>query len=408
MTESVLVVGFNVRPLARSAKKGGYRVLAVDFWGDLDLGEWADEFYAVLNQQPDRRPDRPQTPTVEALVKGAEKILEEHGPVDYILASGGFDDHPEAWSQLDYLGELVGNTPEGMQAARNRVLTQETAKRVGAAIPRSYEISEISQFQWATNQLELPILVKPKQGSGGFHSRVLRTEKEIDHYSLRHRPFPREPILVQELIHGTDASVSLLSTDQEVRAVSVNEQLIGLPELGKARTKAYCGNIVPLKASAKIVKTLETISEDICGYLKLIGSNGIDYVIDKKGTPFFMEINPRIQATIEALELVSNSNIATMHIEAWKGMLPKELPTPKAYCARIIVYARTQCQIPNLSNMPGVVDIPIPGSRAKSGDPICTVNHIAASKKKALEGAWELVNTIYSYIIPAPPPPEHQ
>lgn len=408
MSESVLVVGFNVRPLARSAKRGGYRVLAVDFWGDLDLEEWADEYYAVLDQQPDQRPDRPNTPTVEALVKGAQQILEEYGPVDYILASGGFDDHPEAWNQLGNLGTLVGNTPEGMQAARNRALTQETAKRVGAAIPRSYEISEISQFQWATNQLELPILAKPKHGSGGFHSRILRTDEDIDHYSVRHRPSLQEPILVQELIHGIDASVSLLSTGQEVQTVSVNEQLIGLPELGKARTKAYCGNIVPLKAPAKIVKTLKTISEDICSYLKLIGSNGIDYVIDKKGTPFFMEINPRIQATIEALELVTNSNVATMHIDAWKGALPTEPPIPKAYCVRIIVYAKTQCQIPNLSNIPGVVDIPIPGSHANSGDPICTVNHIAASKKKALEGAWELANTIYSYIIPTPPLPEDQ
>jgi predicted ATP-grasp superfamily ATP-dependent carboligase len=400
MMESVLVVGFNARPLARSANKGGFRVLAVDFWGDLDLTEWVDGYFAILNQQADHRPERPIVPTAESLVKGAQQLLEREGPVDYIIISGGFDDHLEALNHLRKLGTLVGNTSEEMQKARDRSRTQEVAHRFGAFTPRSFEAEETQQFQWATNQLELPILVKPKYGSGGFHSRILRTEEDINYYTVRHQFSQRDPVLVQELIHGTDASVSLLSTIEDTMTLSVNEQLIGLPELGKGRSKGYCGNIVPLEASTKLIKKLSRISEDICHHLKLIGSNGIDYVIDKTGTPFLMEINPRIQATIEALELVSNINLATLHIDAWKGQLPTDTPSLHAYCARIIVYAKIPCEIPNLSNIPGVVDIPMPGSLADRGDPICTVNHIAASRNKALEGAWEIVNTIYKYIIP--------
>jgi len=398
--ESVLVVGFNVRPLARSAKKGGYRVLAVDFWGDLDLTEWADEHFAILNQQPDQRPDRPLTPTAESLVAGSQQLLEEHGPVDYILTSGGFDDHPEALNHLSKLGTLVGNTSKDMQRAREKQLTQVIAHRFGAATPQSFEVCDENRFLWAINQLELPILVKPKHGSGGFHSRILRTDQEINHYATHHKFSTQESILVQELIQGTDASVSLLGTGKTTVTLSVNEQLIGLPELGKGRTKAYCGNIVPLSTSSGLINRLTKISEEICENLKLIGSNGIDYVIDKDGAPFFMEINPRIQATIEALELVSNLNLVTLHIEAWKGRLPPVLPSLKAYCARIIVYAKKRCAIPNLSNVPGVVDIPMPGSLVDRGDPICTVNHVADSRKSAWEGAWNIVQTIYKHLIP--------
>ncbi len=400
MTESVIVVGFNVRPLARSAKKGGFRVLAVDFWGDLDLPEWADHHYAVLNQQPEHRPDRPQLPTAKSLIVGSHQLLEKHGPVKYILPSGGFDDHPEAWRQLGKLGTLVGNTVEGIQRARDRVLTEKIAHRVGAATPQSFEANDQKQFQWATNQLALPMLVKPKHGSGGFQSRVLRTDDDILQYTTRHEFADHEPMLVQELIKGTDASVSLLSTGQASITLSVNQQLIGLTELGKGRTKAYCGNIIPLDAHPDIKARLSKTSEEMINHLELIGSNGIDYVIDDDGTPFFMEINPRIQATIEALELVSNFNIATLHIDAWKGHLPTEIPSLKAYCARIIVYARTACIIPNLSNIPGVVDIPMPGSQANRGDPICTVNHVANSQSTALKGAWNIVETIYKHLSP--------
>jgi predicted ATP-grasp superfamily ATP-dependent carboligase len=404
--ESVLVVGFNVRPLARSAKKSGYRVLAVDFWGDMDLSEWADEHIAILHQQPDQRPDRPFTPTAESLVTGAQQLLEEHGPVEYIIASGGFDNHLEAWKHLGTLGKLAGNSSEGMQKARNRSLTHEIAKRNGAATPRSFEATDRKQFVWATNQLALPILVKPKFGSGGFHSRVLQTEDDLNHYMVRRTFTHREPVLVQDLIQGTDASVSLLGSGKASVTLSVNEQLIGLPELGKGRTKAYCGNIIPLQTTSEIVTQISAISEEICNQLNLVGSNGIDFVVDKKGTPYFMEINPRIQATIEALELVSNYNVARLHIDAWKGKLPQERSSLQASCTRIIVYAKTACQIPNLSNIPGVVDIPIPGSHANRGDPICTVNHVAATKEDSLEGAWHIVNTIYSHLTPVSTPSE--
>jgi predicted ATP-grasp superfamily ATP-dependent carboligase len=252
----------------------------------------------------------------------------------------------------------------------------------------------------ATNRLELPLIVKPKHGSGGFHSRVLRTESDIARYILHQEFTDKEPVLVQELIHGIDASVSILATGTKAIALSINEQLIGLSDLGKGNTKAYCGNIVPLKAKSKILDKLRGVSEEMSVKLGLVGSNGFDFVIDKKGIPYFMEINPRIQATIEAIELVSNVNVVTLHLDACNGQLPKRPLKPRAFCARIIVYARFPCIISNLSSIPGIVDIPMPNSRADRGDPVCTVNHLAASRKDALAGAWSIVNTIYQNLQP--------
>jgi len=169
---SVLVVGFNVRPLARSAKKAGLKVLAVDFWGDLDLIQWVDKHLAVLDQQPNQRPNRPQIPTADALVTGVQQLLEEAGPVDHLIASGGFDDHPEAWKKLGSLAPLAGNTSEVMINARNHQLIGKIAEEYGAALPTSFEVNSIKAFQTAVNKLELPLLVKPKFGSGGFHTRI--------------------------------------------------------------------------------------------------------------------------------------------------------------------------------------------------------------------------------------------
>ena len=242
--------------------------------------------------------------------------------------------------------------------------------------------------------------MKPKFGSGGFHTRVFESETDLDNYADRHKFSVTDPILVQTLIAGTDASVSILGNGQESVTVSVNEQLIGLPELGKGRTKAYCGNIIPLETSPETKAQLAKVSEDISCHLGLLGSNGFDFVVDSSDTVYFMEINPRIQATIEAIELVSNVNVVSQHLQACQGHLPKDAPKIRAFCARVIVYAQTDCEIPNLSNIPGIVDIPMPGSVASRGDPVCTVNHIAATRKTALDGAWDIVKTIYNNLRP--------
>jgi predicted ATP-grasp superfamily ATP-dependent carboligase len=157
---------------------------------------------------------------------------------------------------------------------------------------------------------------------------------------------------------------------------------------------------VPLDAPSDIINRLASTSEGIGRQLELVGSNGFDYVVDEEGVPFFMEINPRIQATIEDLEFVNSFNVVNLHIEAWNGNLPERISPFKGYCARIIVYAKSLVEIPNLSNIPGVVDIPMPGSHAERGDPVCTVNHVASTEAKALKGAWEIVNTIYSLLSP--------
>ncbi len=47
---SILVIGFNTRPLAYSLKRAGYRVYAVDFFGDEDLYPNVDDCIIVTNE----------------------------------------------------------------------------------------------------------------------------------------------------------------------------------------------------------------------------------------------------------------------------------------------------------------------------------------------------------------------
>ena len=49
-SNSVLVVGFNIRPIAYSLSKAGYLVYAVDFFGDVDFYPYIEDFIIVMNE----------------------------------------------------------------------------------------------------------------------------------------------------------------------------------------------------------------------------------------------------------------------------------------------------------------------------------------------------------------------
>ena len=49
-SEPVLVIGFNTRPLAYSLNQAGYKVYAVDFFGDLDLYPYVEDSLIVTKR----------------------------------------------------------------------------------------------------------------------------------------------------------------------------------------------------------------------------------------------------------------------------------------------------------------------------------------------------------------------
>ena len=49
-SKSVLLTGFNVRPLANSLFNAGYEVYAVDFFGDLDLFPFVKDSLIVIKE----------------------------------------------------------------------------------------------------------------------------------------------------------------------------------------------------------------------------------------------------------------------------------------------------------------------------------------------------------------------
>jgi predicted ATP-grasp superfamily ATP-dependent carboligase len=177
--------------------------------------------------------------------------------------------------------------------------------------------------------------------------------------------------------------------------ISVNEQLIGIEQLGVAAPFGYCGNIVPLKTNSTSINRVKTVAVRLGKKLGLVGSNGLDFVIGENRKPYLLEVNPRFQATLECIHYVTGLNLVTEHLKSWWGEVPTQVPQPQGYAIKMIAFAKEKSVVPTLDDIDFIFDISHPGVIVEKGDPICTVQVTALHRQVAVNAAFQTVSKIY-------------
>jgi hypothetical protein len=236
------------------------------------------------------------------------------------------------------------------------------------------------------------VVLKPAFGGGGIGIRLVGSSKELESaFKGVLRAGDGESPYVQEYIQGIDASASVLLSGDEARCLTVNEQLIGNERLGVPRRFGYCGNIIPL-GRPDLESAIAGEAKALCGEIGLVGSNGVDFVVSDR--PYLMEINPRFQGTIDCVEGLLGINLVEEHIRACAGELG-DYGQPRGYSVKLILYAKDDVKVPDLTKFRDVVDIPREGSVIKRGHPICSVLKFGSARRKTIAEAFGASSEIY-------------
>jgi predicted ATP-grasp superfamily ATP-dependent carboligase len=393
------VIGFNARPIAWSAKKAGASVIVSDYWGDDDLSACCESWIAVLTPKPGARQRQPlDMPLPVALVDNLLYLAKDK-QLDMVLIGSGFDDHSEAIEPLEDLGLVVGCSSSEMDRARDYDRLRKITKKLDVLIPSRRIFNSPDEIE--DHSFEFPCVVRPRHSGGGSGVRLARTKKEIiaafpeqlDEEELRTR-------VVQDYVGGSDMSCSVLSTGEIALGLSVQGQLIGMPTAGRNCGFAYCGNYLPSGLTQDLENQIYEIFEEVSTKLGLKGSIGIDFVVDDKEQVWLMEVNPRIQGSLELIELAGNVSVTEMHVRASLGVLPEKRPLLKAG-VKMVVYSRRDGVVPDLTQYANTVDRTPQGVRVNLGDPICTIREIGESLKECYRETSRVAELIQRGIKPS-------
>ena len=407
MVESVLLVGFNTRPLAYSLNQSGYEVYAVDFFGDLDLFPNVKDFKIVLKEL-DSTYDEIKRNYNSFLTKYCIELLRKYDKIDYLVIGSGLDDAIEERALI--LKEIrnkkhplvnANNNLETIKKARDINFINEILEKWGYSIPSTVSINE---FEEEMNKDKYPIILKKKFSSGGLN--VFKLENKKDFSSFRKKlsinKLNSKNWILQSFIQGISVSCTVISNGSETEIISVNRQLIGEKFLNVPKDFMYCGNIVPANIDKNAEKLISEISIRLSNELGLRGINGFDYVL-KNNDPYLMEINPRIPGSIRVSESSLKLNLLDLHLKSfdpdqWNN-IKKIIRDSKYDCftTKFIVFSPKELHndlIRQVNKINNVHDKnPIDVTISKDA-PLCSILFEADNYSKSYSGALKVVEEI--------------
>jgi len=395
--EVLLIIGVNSRPIAASAKRLGYNVNVVDYWGDKDLKNIADDILVIKDYEKELKKSKDyEIEFTDMLFQLTEKMINRHPEISSALIGSGLDDRYDLWDKISKLVNIIGNKPQSVKNARERYKVMDIARKSGLHVPKTENIDKISNIYEFCSKYGFPIVFRPIWASGGGRDIIkIGSEKDIENvWNYYMNKKNNQQAIIQEFIPGIDASITSNSCGQIVNIISINEQLIGLEQCYTPTPFMYCGNIIPLNLKKQIEKKIINSSLRLLSKLKLHGINGVDLKIYGNKI-YFMEINPRFPGTIELIELLTEYNMVKLHIDACDGIVKKISIPYNKYGIKIIPYAKSDFIFKGINENYVYFDIPQINTVIKKGEPILTIQIIGKSRNKILKASFKYVENLY-------------
>lgn len=359
----VLIAGVSTRALAESAARAGYRVLAVDGFGDLDLRHVAE-----VRLARDAR-DRASPGAAVRVARGAQ--------AEGVVYVASFENHPRAVRRLAAGRALWGNPPEVLARVRDPLLVADTLARQGLATPAVRAGAPRSGRSGGGGGGGRSWLAKPRASGGGSGIVAWRPGRRA----------PRDPYF-QERIAGVPGSIVFAADGRHAVPLGLSRLLAGERAFGAAGFR-YSGSILVGRGDPaftddeRLCARAIGLAEAITRAFGLVGVNGIDFIA-RDGTPYPIEVNPRYTAAMELVERAYGLSIFDIHARACAGHLPafdlaaaRHAPlSPPRAIGKAILYARGDVVLgdtrPWLED-DSVRDVSAPGQRCRRGQPICTI-----------------------------------
>lgn len=281
----VLVVGASARAMASSARRAGYRVIAIDLFGDEDLRALAEIVHVV---------------SFDDYPAGIASFLSAYPGIP-VCYTGGIENAPGLIEQLAYNRPLWGNHGSVVSRVRDVFKLFPLLGESGFSCPSLCR-------QPPPDDDDKTWLRKPHRSAGGTRVAVW------DHSTVGDDEY------LQEYISGTSYSSLFVGNDNTACYLGSSRQLL-LRDVASITDREhqsfqYAGSIGPISLRDEMVGQIQAIGNLLTHQWGLRGVFGIDW-IDHQGDLYFIEVNPRFTASAEVIETSLPDPVFQYHAQSF-------------------------------------------------------------------------------------------
>jgi predicted ATP-grasp superfamily ATP-dependent carboligase len=352
---AVLIAAQSGRALAACARRGGYRPLVADMFGDLDTRELAEACERVPGSLARGLSSGPLLASLDRLAAGRRVIG--------VVTGSGFEDRPRLLRSVASRHVLLGNPPDVVAAIKDPFRFAETCARAGVPHPEIRH-DQPSEGAW---------IGKRAGGSGGVHVAIATRQAGTRQAGAQAGRY------FQRRVRGEPVSAAFLAAQGACHVLGLSRQWT---DPAPHRPFRYGGASRPAPIASGRAAEIGNAVARLVSHTGLRGLNSADFLVHQDGLDL-LEVNPRPGATLDIFADPGGA-LFRLHLDACKGVLPDAgLAWPGA-AAAATVYARTTiCLPPDFAWPAWAADRQPPGEPVRVGAPFCTVLAEAADAAAA-------------------------
>ncbi|PYE55223.1 acetyl-CoA carboxylase biotin carboxylase subunit [Deinococcus yavapaiensis] len=299
----------------RTAKEMGVKTVVV--YSEADEGSLpvllADESVCVGPYPSNKSYLNVQNILSAALMTGAEGIHPGYG---FLAENPDF-----AEMCRDHGIVFIGPTPESMRALGSKAGGREIAAQSDVpVVPGTGVLDSVDDALLAAKQIGYPVLLKASAGGGGRGQKVVRTQEELrtafSQAQEEARLYFGDPAIIMEkfLEEFRHVEVQVIG-DGNGHVIHIGERDCSIQRRNQKLIEE-----APSTLPQSLREEILSAGVRLAKFVNYAGAGTLEFIVDRDGNFYFMEMNTRIQVEHCVSEEISGLDFVKLQLEIASGM----------------------------------------------------------------------------------------
>jgi acetyl-CoA carboxylase, biotin carboxylase subunit len=218
--------------------------------------------------------------------------------------------------------EFIGPTPSMIKAMGDKSFAKDTMKAAGVPIIEGSDgvVNSLEEATEISERIGFPIIMKASAGGGGKGMRIVRSADELENAfnmskSESMNAFGSEDIYIEKLIESPRHIEVQILGDKFGNVIHVGDRDCTLQRRHQKLIEEAPATVISEELNNKICETAVKGAKAV----NYRGAGTVEFLLDKNGNFYFMEMNTRLQVEHPVTENVSNMDIVKEQINIANG-----------------------------------------------------------------------------------------
>lgn len=217
---------------------------------------------------------------------------------------------------------FIGPEPESMERLSDKAVLKELFRNTGLnVIPGTKAVASMEEAKQAADNIGYPVMIKACAGGGGRGIRLIRTADDLEEAYLQATAealsaFGDGSVYLEKYIFPARHVELQILADEQGNAVCLGDRDCSLQRRNQKLIEETPSPAIRTKQREEII----ALAVDAIRKIGYVGAGTLEFLLDKSGNFWFMEMNVRLQVEHSVTEMLTGIDLVKWQIRIAAGI----------------------------------------------------------------------------------------